>query len=170
MERLAYKGFESTPKHDEERGVFYGLVDGIDGLCEYESETTDSVEKAFRDAVDDYLEACRESFGRSAMIDMVRYYGRREAEARENGSNELACMYQRLKVIESLAKSGQLSESMSRVLSANTAAIHLYVGGAVAECGRCGCLVDEQWDFCAHCGVHFVDLRYADECLGSDPV
>lgn len=42
-------------------GVFYGLVDGIDGLCEYESETAEGIEKAFRDAVDDYIDACRES-------------------------------------------------------------------------------------------------------------
>lgn len=57
MERMAYKGFESTPKHDEGEGVFYGLVDDVDGLCEYESETAEGVEKAFRDAVDDYLDA-----------------------------------------------------------------------------------------------------------------
>ena len=61
MERMAYKGFESTPKHDEGEGVFYGLVDDVDGLCEYESETAEGVEKAFRDAVDDYIDACRES-------------------------------------------------------------------------------------------------------------
>ena len=35
MEHMVYKGYESTPKHDAECGVFYGLVDGIDGLCEY---------------------------------------------------------------------------------------------------------------------------------------
>lgn len=52
---------ESTPKHDAERGVFYGLVDDVEGLCEYESDTADGVEKAFRDAVDDYIDACRES-------------------------------------------------------------------------------------------------------------
>lgn len=68
MERMAYKGFESTPKHDAERGVFYGLVDGIDGLCEYESETAEGVEKAFRDAVDDYLDACRESSQRKEEV------------------------------------------------------------------------------------------------------
>lgn len=54
---MVYKGFESTPKHDDERGVFYGLVDGIDGLCEYESETAEGVEKAFRDAGGDYIDA-----------------------------------------------------------------------------------------------------------------
>ena len=51
----------STPKHDDERGIFYGLVDDIEGLCEYESDTADGIEKAFRDAVDDYIDACRES-------------------------------------------------------------------------------------------------------------
>lgn len=69
MDRMVYKGYESTPKHDAECGVFYGLVDGIDGLCEYESETAEGIEKAFRDAVDDYIDACRESFGLSAVID-----------------------------------------------------------------------------------------------------
>lgn len=88
MEHMVYKGYELTPKYDAECGVFYGLVDGIDGLCEYESETAEGVEKAFRDAVDDYIDACRESFGLSAMIDMERYYGHREAEARENGSSD----------------------------------------------------------------------------------
>ena len=30
-------------------------------MCEYESETAEGIEKAFRDAVDDYIDACRES-------------------------------------------------------------------------------------------------------------
>lgn len=54
MDSMVYKGFESTPEHDTERGVFYGL-------CEYESETAEGVDKAFRDAVDDYIDACRKS-------------------------------------------------------------------------------------------------------------
>lgn len=61
MERLDYKGFTSTPKHDAERSVFYSLVNNVEGLCEYESDTADGIEKAFRDAVDDYIDACRES-------------------------------------------------------------------------------------------------------------
>lgn len=61
MGSMAYKGFESTPKHDDERGIFYDMVDDIEGLCEYESDTADGIEKAFRDAVDDYIDACRES-------------------------------------------------------------------------------------------------------------
>lgn len=61
MDGMVYKGFESTPKFDEENDIFYGLVDDVDGLCEYESETAEGIEKAFRDAVDDYIDACRES-------------------------------------------------------------------------------------------------------------
>lgn len=68
MDRMVYKGYESTPKHDAECGVFYGLVDGIDGLCEYESETADGIEKAFRDAVDDYIDACRDSLQRGEEV------------------------------------------------------------------------------------------------------
>ena len=37
------------------------LCGDVDGLCEYESETADGIEKAFRDAVDDYIDACHES-------------------------------------------------------------------------------------------------------------
>ena len=61
MKKLVYKGFSSTPKYDIERKVIYGLVDDVEGLCEYESETVKGVEQAFRDAVDDYIDACRES-------------------------------------------------------------------------------------------------------------
>lgn len=68
MDRMVYKGYESTPKHDAECGVFYGLVDGIDGLCEYESEIAEGIEKAFRDAVDDYIDACRDSLQRGEEV------------------------------------------------------------------------------------------------------
>lgn len=34
---------------------------------------------------------------------------------------------------------------------------------AAPECGYCGCVVDEKWDFCPRCGVHFVDCRYVAE-------
>lgn len=63
MERMVYKGFASTPKHSEEDGMFYGTVDGVDAVVMYDSETEAGLESAFMEAVDDYLDACRESFG-----------------------------------------------------------------------------------------------------------
>lgn len=60
-EKLVYKGFSSTPKYDIESKVIYGTVDDIDGFAEYESENPRDVEQAFRDAVDDYIDGCREA-------------------------------------------------------------------------------------------------------------
>ena len=61
FEKLVYKGFSSTPRYDIEDKVIYGTVDDIEGLAEYESGTLDGVERAFRDAVDDYIDACAEA-------------------------------------------------------------------------------------------------------------
>lgn len=60
-EKLVYKGFSSTPRYDIENKVIYGLVDDVDGLAEYESESLGGVEQAFRDAVDDYIDGCQEA-------------------------------------------------------------------------------------------------------------
>ena len=59
--KLAYKGFTSTPRYDIGNKVIYGTIDEIDGFASYEAETADGVETAFRDAVDDYIDACKES-------------------------------------------------------------------------------------------------------------
>ena len=56
-----------------------------------------------------------------------------------------------------------LPDRESALLSPSIAFIHLHAGGAVAECGYCGCVVDERWDFCARCGVRFVGCRYVAE-------
>ena len=61
MERMAYKGFTSTPKHSAEDGMFYGTVDDVDAVVIYDSETEAGLEAAFMEAVDDYLDFCRES-------------------------------------------------------------------------------------------------------------
>lgn len=47
------QGFESTPRRDAGRGVFYGL-------CECESKTLKNIERAFRDALDDHIDALEE--------------------------------------------------------------------------------------------------------------
>ena len=64
---------------------------------------------------------------------------------------------------ERIARSGKLSDRESALLSPDIAFICLHAGGLVAECGYCGCLVDEHWDFCARCGTHFMDRRYVAE-------
>ena len=70
MERMVYKGFESTPKHSAEDGMFYGTVDDVDAVVMYDSETEAGLETAFMEAVDDYIDACRESSQRGEEIRM----------------------------------------------------------------------------------------------------
>ena len=60
-EKLACKGFTSTPRYDIEGKVIYGTIDEIDGFASYEAKRADGVETAFRNAVDDYIDACGES-------------------------------------------------------------------------------------------------------------
>lgn len=73
-----------------------------------------------------------------------------------------------LEEAERIARSGKLSDRESALLSPDIAFICLHAGGLVAECGYCGCLVDEHWDFCARCGTHFMDRRYVAEFGGLD--
>lgn len=58
LEKLEYRGFASTPMRDAEGGSTYGTVDDIEGFAGYESDSLEGVERAFRDAVDDYIDGC----------------------------------------------------------------------------------------------------------------
>lgn len=97
------------------------------------------------------------------MIDLVAYYAKRNDKALEDGDKRLAVRYARLEEAERIARSGKLSDRESALLSPDIAFICLHAGGLVAECGYCGCVVDEKWDFCPRCGVHFVDCRCVAE-------
>lgn len=61
LEKLEYKGLASTPMLDAESGSIHGTVDGIDGFAGYGSDSPEGVERAFRDAVDDYIDGCEVS-------------------------------------------------------------------------------------------------------------
>lgn len=61
LEKLVYKVFSSTPRRDVEDGSVYGIVDDVEGFAEYESDTPEGAERAFHDAVDDYIDGCREA-------------------------------------------------------------------------------------------------------------
>ena len=97
------------------------------------------------------------------MIDLVAYYAKRNDKALEDGDKRLAVRYARLEEAERIAQSGKLPDRESALLSPSLAFLCLHAGGLVSECGNCGCLVDEHWDFCARCGAHFMDRRYVAE-------
>lgn len=68
MERMTYKGFTSTPKYSAEDDMFYGTVDDVDAVVMYDSETAAGLETAFMEAVDDYLDFCRDSSQRKEEV------------------------------------------------------------------------------------------------------
>ena len=58
MNTLKYKGFIGSVSYSENDKVFFGKIEGIDGLVNYEGESVDELTKAFQEAVDDYLAFC----------------------------------------------------------------------------------------------------------------
>lgn len=60
MNTLKYKGFIGSVAFSESDGVFFGKIEGIDGLVNFEGESVSGLTDAFHEAVEDYLEFCKE--------------------------------------------------------------------------------------------------------------
>ena len=60
MNTLKYKDFLGSVNFSEKDGVFFGKIEGIDGLVNFEGESVSELTNAFHDAVDDYLAYCEE--------------------------------------------------------------------------------------------------------------
>lgn len=60
MNILKYKGFIGTVAYSEEDDVFFGKIQGINGLVNFEGTSVAELKKAFHQAVDDYLAYCEE--------------------------------------------------------------------------------------------------------------
>ena len=58
MNTLNYKGFIGTVNFSERDGVFFGKIEGIDGLVNFEGASVNELVQSFHDAVDDYLDYC----------------------------------------------------------------------------------------------------------------
>lgn len=60
MNTLKYKGFIGSVAFSEEDNVFFGKLEGIDSLVNFEGESVTELTSAFHEAVDDYLAFCEE--------------------------------------------------------------------------------------------------------------
>ena len=60
MNTLKYKGYVGSVGYSEPDKVFFGKLEGIDDLVNYEGESVSELTAAFREAVDDYLIFCEE--------------------------------------------------------------------------------------------------------------
>lgn len=57
---MKYKGYIGTVAYNEEDNVFFGKVEGINALVNFEGQSVSELVQSFHDAVDDYLAYCKE--------------------------------------------------------------------------------------------------------------
>lgn len=60
MNTLKYKGFIGSVNFSEEDGVFFGKIEGINGMVNFEGQSVKELTDAFHEAVNDYLAYCEE--------------------------------------------------------------------------------------------------------------
>lgn len=59
MNTLNYKGFIGSVSFSEEDGVFFGKIEGINGLVNFEGESVSELTEAFHEAVNEYVAYCK---------------------------------------------------------------------------------------------------------------
>lgn len=57
---LEHKNFIGSVSFSSEDEVFHGKIEGIDGLVTFEGDTIADLKSAFVEAVQDYIEICKE--------------------------------------------------------------------------------------------------------------
>ena len=60
-DKLRFKEFIGSVHFSSEDEVFYGRIEGINDLVTFEGSTGKKLKKAFREAVEDYLNLCKEA-------------------------------------------------------------------------------------------------------------
>lgn len=57
---MRYKKYYGSVHYNDDDKIFYGKVEFIRALVSYEGTDVESLNKAFEEAVDDYLQTCKE--------------------------------------------------------------------------------------------------------------
>jgi predicted HicB family RNase H-like nuclease len=58
-EILKYKGYHGSTEYSLEDDCLFGRLLGISDIISYEGNSVKEIKKAFKEAVDDYVETCR---------------------------------------------------------------------------------------------------------------
>ena len=64
MDAMEYKGYRGVVRYSAEDHVLHGRILGIDDVVNFEGADVEELERAFHEAVDDYLALC-EKLGRT---------------------------------------------------------------------------------------------------------
>ena len=57
---MEYKGYYGSVHYSDDDEIFYGKLEFISSLVNFEGTNVKSLQKAFRQGVDDYLSTCKE--------------------------------------------------------------------------------------------------------------
>ena len=57
---MTYKGYLAKVQYSEEDNCFWGKIEGIRDSITFEGTTVDELRKDFEDAIDDYIQCCKE--------------------------------------------------------------------------------------------------------------
>ncbi|MBK8505964.1 MAG: type II toxin-antitoxin system HicB family antitoxin [Saprospiraceae bacterium] len=60
-DKLKFNDFIGSVHFSSDDEVFYGRIEGINDLVTFEASTVSKLKKAFKEAVEDYLELCKET-------------------------------------------------------------------------------------------------------------
>lgn len=60
MNTMTYKGYLGSVAYSDKDQVFFGKIEGINGLVNFEGESVKELTAAFHEAVDDYLAYCED--------------------------------------------------------------------------------------------------------------
>ena len=60
MNTMTYKGYLGSVNYSDKDQVFFGKIEGINGLVNFEGESVKELTTAFHEAVDDYLAYCED--------------------------------------------------------------------------------------------------------------
>ena len=56
---ITYKGFYGSINFDQEEKIFFGQIEFIKDLVNYEARDAENLVNSFQEAVDDYLDTCK---------------------------------------------------------------------------------------------------------------
>ncbi|MBQ8806736.1 MAG: type II toxin-antitoxin system HicB family antitoxin [Bacteroidaceae bacterium] len=60
MNTITYKGYIGSVAYSEKDDIFFGKIEGINALVNFEGESVTELKNAFHEAVDDYIAFCEE--------------------------------------------------------------------------------------------------------------
>ncbi len=57
---MKYKGYTGRVSYDSDAKVFHGEVLGTNAVITFQGTTTEEIDQAFKDSIDDYIAWCKE--------------------------------------------------------------------------------------------------------------